>query len=156
MANVPNMLEGLKALMAKKKGEKNIACFVDGPNIIRKELGIDLEKVRKTLAKHGKMKVAKVFLDQYASDKLIEAVTNQGFDPVVVPSDVDVALAVEAVEASFNDNIDVIAIVSRDSDFKPVVMKAKAHGKETIVAGCEPDFSSALRNAADIVINLKE
>jgi uncharacterized protein (TIGR00288 family) len=150
------MLEGLKALMAKKKGEKNIACFVDGPNIIRKELGIDLEKVRKTLAKHGKMKVAKVFLDQYASDKLIEAVTNQGFDPVVVPSDVDVALAVEAVEASFNDNIDVIAIVSRDSDFKPVVMKAKAHGKETIVAGCEPDFSSALRNAADIVINLKE
>ena len=156
MANVPNMLEGLKAMMAKRKGEKSIACFVDGPNIIRKELGIDLEKVRKSLGKHGKLKVAKVFLDQYASDKLIEAVTNQGFDPVVVPSDVDVALAVEAVEASFNDNMDIIAIVSRDSDFKPVVMKAKEHGKETIVAGCEPDFSSALRNAADIVINLKE
>ncbi len=151
-----SVLEKFKEMMAKKKADKNIACFVDGPNIIRKELGIDLEKVRKTLGKFGKLKIAKVFLDQYASDKLIEAVTNQGFDVVIVPSDVDVALAVEATETTFNEAIDIIAIVSRDSDFKPVLMKAKAKGKETIVAGAEPDFSSALRNAADVVINLRE
>lgn len=150
-----NMFEKFREVFAKKK-EKSIACFVDGPNILRKELGIDLETVRKSLQKLGKLKVARVFLDQYASDKLIEAVTNQGFDVVIVPSDVDVALAVDAVESAYNDTVDTIAIVSRDSDFKPVLAKAKERGLETIVVGTEPDFSSALKNSADLVIDLKK
>ncbi|MEK6924360.1 MAG: TIGR00288 family NYN domain-containing protein [Candidatus Micrarchaeota archaeon] len=150
------VIDHLKGFVAKRQGEHRIAAFVDGPNMLRKELGIDLETIKRKLSKRGRLKIAKVFLDQYASDKLIEAVTNQGFDVVIIPSDVDVALAVEAVQACFNDSIDVIAIVSRDSDFKPVLMVAKAHGKETIVAAVEPDFSSALRNSADLVLNLKE
>lgn len=150
-----SVFEKFREVFAKKK-EKNIACFVDGPNILRKELGVDLDAVRKSLQKIGRLKVAKVFLDQYASDKLIEAVTNQGFDVVIVPSDVDVALAVEAVESTHNDSIDTIAIVSRDSDFKPVLAKAKERGRDTIVVGTEPDFSSALRNSADLVIDLRK
>lgn len=149
------VLEKLKGIL-QKSAEKNIACFVDGPNMIRKELGIDLDKVKKKLGKYGKIKVAKVFLDQFASDKLIEAMTNQGFEVVIVPSDVDVALAVEATEHLFNPHIDAIAIVSRDSDFRPVIAKAKLHGKETIVVGCEPDFSAALKNSADIVVDARE
>lgn len=149
------VMEKFKGLVPKL-GEKRIAVFVDGPNMIRKELGVDLEGIKKRLHKFGRLKVAKVFLDQYASDKLIEAVTNQGFDVEIIPSDVDVALAVKAIEACFSHSIDAIAIVSRDSDFKPVIMKAKELGKETIVVGTEPDFSSALRNSADVVINLRE
>ena len=151
-----NVVDQFKSMVAKAKREKGVAIFVDGPNMIRKELGIDLEKVRKRIQKHGTLKVAKVFLDQYASDKLIEAVTNQGYEVVIIPSDVDVALSVDAMEAVYNPNIDVIAVVSRDSDYKPLLTKAKAHGKETIVMGVEPDFSSALKNTADVVINLKE
>ena len=149
------ILKKFKDALNKTKN-KNIACFVDGPNILRKELGVDLDKVKKKLQKQGQLKVARVFLDQYASDKLIEAVTNQGFDVSIVASDVDVALAVEATEFIFNPNIDTIAIVSRDSDFKPLLTKAKEHGKETIVVGMQPDFSTALRNTADIVIDLRE
>ncbi|MFH1442982.1 MAG: TIGR00288 family NYN domain-containing protein [Candidatus Micrarchaeota archaeon] len=151
---MPNVLDQIKE-MVKKPKEKNIAALVDGPNMIRKELGIDLDKVKKKLQKYGKIKVAKVFLDQFASDKLIEAVTNQGYDVVIIPSDVDVALALEAAEYMFSPHIDTIAIVSRDSDFKPVLTKAKEHGKDTIVVGTEPDFSSALKNSADIVIDLR-
>ena len=150
-----DVLAKFKQVFAPKK-EKSIACFVDGPNILRKELGIDLETVRKSLQKLGRLKIARVFLDQYASDKLIEAVTNQGFDVVIVPSDVDVAMAVDAIESAYNDSIDTIAIVSRDSDFKPVLAKAKEKGKETIVVGSEPDFSSALRNSADLVLDLRK
>ena len=150
------VIEKIKHLVAKKPSDRSLAVFVDGPNMFRKEVGVDLETVKKKLVKYGKIKVAKVFLDQYASDKLIEAVANQGFDAIVVPSDVDVAMAVEAVFSCFNDHVDAIVIVSRDSDFKPVLMKAKERGKETIVVGTEPDFSSALRNSADLVINVKE
>lgn len=143
----------LKAMVAPAK-EHRIACFVDGPNMLRKELGVNLDTVKKSLQKVGRIKVARVFLDQYASDKLIEAVTNQGFDVKIVPSDVDVALAVDATEFVFSDQVDAIAIVSRDSDYKPVLTKAKEHGKEAIVVGTEPDFSTALRNSADLVIDL--
>ncbi len=148
--------EKLRSIIGSKKSERTIACFVDGPNMIRKELGVDLEKVKKKLEKHGRLKVAKVFLDQYASDKLIEAITNQGYDVVIVPSDVDVALAVDATQYVFNPKIDIIAIVSRDSDFRPVLAKAKEQGKETIVVGTTPDFSTALKNSADLVIDARE
>jgi uncharacterized protein (TIGR00288 family) len=150
------VLEKIKHLLKKKEKEKTIACFVDGPNILRKELHIDLEKVKHKLERFGRLKIAKVFLDQYASDKLIEAVTNQGFDIVIVPSDVDVAMAVDATEFVFREGVDIIAIVSRDSDFRPILTKAKMQGKETIVVGCEPDFSTALRNTADVVIDVRE
>jgi uncharacterized protein (TIGR00288 family) len=151
-----NVLDNLiRDLTGRKKEEKSIACFVDGPNMLRKELGVDLDSVKKRLQKHGKLKVAKVFLDQYASDKLIEAVTNQGFEAQIVPSDVDVALAVDAMQSVFNEHVDTIAVVSRDSDFKPLLMRAKEKGKETIVVGTEPDFSTALKNTADVVIDLK-
>lgn len=156
LQEITRLNEKLQKMMGKGAKEKRIACFVDGPNMLRKELGIDLDKIKKKLAQHGRLKVAKVFLDQYASDKLIEAVTNQGYDLVIVPSDVDVALAVEATQYIFNPHIDAIAIVSRDSDFRPVLAKARENGKETIVVGANPDFSAALKNSADIVIDAKE
>jgi uncharacterized protein (TIGR00288 family) len=155
MTVAEDMVKKLNSVFAKKSGH-SIAAFVDGPNMLRKELGVDLQNVKHKLSKYGKLKIAKVFLDQYASDKLIEAVTNQGFEVVITPSDVDVTMAVEATQACFNETIDAIAIVSRDSDFKPVLMRAKERGRETIVVGTEPDFSTALRNSADVVINLRE
>ena len=39
-----------------------------------------------------------------------------------------------------------------DADFQPVLQKAKSEGKETIVLGVEPGFSTALKNTADVVI----
>jgi uncharacterized protein (TIGR00288 family) len=86
----------------------------------------------------------------------VEAIENQGFEPVVSSSDVDVRLAVEATELIFNPNIDIIAIVTRDADFKPVLSKAMEHGKETIIFGAEPGFSTALKNLADVVVTLGE
>jgi uncharacterized protein (TIGR00288 family) len=141
-------------LKKQKKPEKNIALMVDGPNIIRKEFKLDLLKVKKQLEKYGHIKVAKIFLDQYASEKLIEAVTNQGFEPIISTGDVDVTMAVEAVCQVYNPNIDVIALMTRDIDFRPVILKAKEFGKQTIVIGAEPGFSVALKNTADEVVTI--
>ncbi len=146
------MLDEVKYKLGIIKKNKHIALLVDGPNLLRKEFKIDLDKVKKKLSKYGKIKVARVFLDQYASDKLIEAVTNQGFEPIITPTDVDVWLAVDAMDQVYNPSIDIIAIMSRDADYQPVILKAKSKGKETIVIGAEPGFSAALKNTADIVI----
>ena len=61
------------------RGE-NVAIFVDGPNVVRKEFDLDLDELREKTEEFGNIKVAKVFLNQYASDKLIEAIISQGFE----------------------------------------------------------------------------
>ncbi len=141
--------------MKKSAKSKNIALLIDGPNVLRREFGnVDLENVKKEISKYGKAKILHVFLDQYASNKLIEAVANQGFDVTVLPCDVDVGMAVVATELFFNPHIDIIALMTRDSHFQSVILRAKMHGKGTMVLGMEPSFSVALKNSADVVIML--
>ncbi|MEM2963521.1 MAG: TIGR00288 family NYN domain-containing protein [Candidatus Anstonellales archaeon] len=147
-----NVIKTLSQLLSQKKKEKSIALFVDGPNVIRRDVKLDLVSIRKQLERYGQIKIAKVFLDQYASDKLIEAMTNQGFEPIITTGDVDVTMAVEAVQQIFNPKIHIIALMTRDIDFRPVLVKAKELGKETIIIGADPGFSVALKNTADIVI----
>jgi uncharacterized LabA/DUF88 family protein len=80
---------------------------------------------------------------------------NQGLEPKITTGDVDVTLAVEATEQIVNKDIDMIAIMSRDTDFIPVLNTVKKYGKKSIVVGVEPGFSVALRNTADILIMIK-
>ncbi len=142
-------------LKRRESNVKNIGLLVDGPNMLRKEFNLDLESVKDILDEHGKMRVGKVLLNQYASDKLIEAIVNQGFTPIVVAGDTDVHLAMEAMELIYNPNIDVIALMTRNADFLPLINKTKENGKETIVIGAEPGFSVALQNSTDNSITLK-
>ena len=143
-------------LIRRDAPDKNIGLLVDGPNMLRKEFDCDLDTVKGLIAEYGNIKIGKVFLNQYASDKLIEAVVNQGFSPMIVAGETDVQMAVEAFELIHNPNIDIIAIMTRDVDFFPLINVAKEHGKKTIVIGAEPGFSVALKNSADIIITLKK
>lgn len=143
-----------------KGGKKNkVGLFIDGPNIIRKEFNINLDKLRERVENYGRIVIGKVFLNQFASEKLIEAIANQGFEPVIAlggeeqeegKSDVDVSMAVSIMEAVYMP-IDIIVIITRDADFLPIIQKAKEMNKEVVVMAVEEGFSTALRNAADKV-----
>ncbi|WP_297499603.1 TIGR00288 family NYN domain-containing protein [Thermococcus sp.] len=151
------VLKREKGEKEEKKGEKTrtIGLIIDGPNILRKEFGIKLEDIVEALERIGKIRVAKVVLNQYAPQGLIEAVVNQGLEPVIVAGDTDVRIAIEAMELIYNSDVDVIALATRDADFLPIIQEAKRRGKETIVIGTEPGFSVALQNAADYVIKME-
>lgn len=152
MVKVPN-IGGIKARI--KRGEqKNIALFVDGPNLLRREFDFDLTKLKDQVSKTGKISIAKVFLNQFAPEKLIEAVSAEGMESVITPVDCDVALATEMMEAIYNPNIDIICVVTRDGDFQPPIMKAKKHGKETIAFGVRKNLSESLINSVDKFIDL--
>ena len=149
-----NVLEKLRRLIPNK--DKSLAVFVDGPNILRKELGIDLEMIKKEAQKNGSIKVGRVYLNQFASQKLVEAVVNQGFEPVISTTDIDVVMACDATEMTFNESIDAIVFATRDSDFLPAVIKAKNKGKETIAIMGEEMSAAALKNTVDKVVFLKK
>ncbi|WP_084448831.1 TIGR00288 family NYN domain-containing protein [Thermococcus chitonophagus] len=140
----------------EEEGEKTIGLIIDGPNILRKEFGIKLEDIKAALEKIGKIRVAKVVLNQYAPQGLIEAVVNQGFEPIIVAGDTDVRVAIEAMELIYNADIDVLALATRDADFLPLISEAKRRGKETVIIGIEPGFSVALQNAADYIIKMEK
>lgn len=114
-----------------------------------------MHDIKNVLKEYGNLKVGKVFINQYATEKLVEAIENHGLEPIICSTDVDVRLAVEGMELVYNNNIDTIAIVTRDADFKPLLNKANEKGKETIIFGIQPGFSVALKNSADYVILLE-
>ncbi|MDI9646197.1 MAG: TIGR00288 family NYN domain-containing protein [Archaeoglobales archaeon] len=151
-------IQKIKEYLSKRKfvQRKRIGVLVDGPNMLRKEFKINLKEIRDILSEYGDIKIAKVFLNQYATEKLVEATENQGFEPIVTSGDVDVRMAVEAMELIYNDSIDVLALVTRDADFKAVLAKAMEMGKETIIVGAEPGLSAALKNSADVTIILND
>ena len=151
----------MKMREMRRPERPSVALFVDGPNMLRKEFMVDLRELRKRAERHGRVIVARVFLNQFAPEKLIEAIINEGFESVMVlaeheeeGSDVDVTMAVHAMETLLTKDIDVIAVATRDADFLPVILKAKEYGKKVIVLGAEPGFSISIRNAADFVENL--
>lgn len=142
----------------KKTTETTVALFVDGPNMLRKEFMVDLRELKRRVNKYGRIIIAKVFLNQFAPEKLIEAIINEGFESSMVLAqneedamDVDVSVAVAAMEALLTKDVDIIALASRDADYLPVVQKVKEHGKKIVVLGADPGFSSSIRNAADFV-----
>jgi len=159
------VLEGLKGSLDKIKrrfGERpKVAFFVDGPNMIRKEFNINLKDMKKRVEKYGRIVIGKVFLNQFASEKLIEAVANEGFESVMAlgdpeqKTDVDVAIAVHAMEAVDNPDIEIIALASRDADFLPLIQKIKQSGKIALLVTVESGLAVSLRHSADYVELLK-
>lgn len=138
------------------KEEETVGIFVDGPNMLRKEFVMDLRDLKRRAQKYGRVTLMKVFLNQFAPEKLVEAVLNEGFECIMVlgeeeDTDVDVALAVSVMESVLTKHLSVVVLASRDADFVPLVHKIKEFGKKVVVIGTETGFSSGLRNSADYV-----
>lgn len=129
---------------------KKRALLVDGPNILRDEFDIRLEDLREKAEEGGSLNVARVYLNHRASSPLIEAVETNGMEPVVTSGDVDVRLAVDAVELAL-EGFDLV-IATRDADFKPAIEKAKEAGAKVLILGPSSGFSSALESVSDNVI----
>lgn len=157
LGNVKKGFGKIKQIKQRFGERPNVAFFVDGPNIIRKEFNINLRSMKKRVEKHGRIIIGKVFLNQFALEKLIEAVANEGFESVIAlgdpeqKTDVDVSVAVHAMEAVYNPEIDVVAVATRDADFLALLQKAKEKGKITLLVAVAPGLAVSLKHAADIV-----
>ncbi|WP_137285125.1 NYN domain-containing protein [Halorussus salinisoli] len=139
----------MQSLRSLFDGKTTVALFVDGPNVLREEFDVDLDDVRSVAEDLGQLSVARLYLDEHATPGLIQAAEARGFEVTITSGDVDVKLAVDATEFALTDDIDVLAVASRDTDFKPVLEKAARNGVRTVaVAPGEYGRSDALRNAA--------
>jgi uncharacterized protein (TIGR00288 family) len=150
---------GIMDIFGKKKDERKevFAVFVDGPNMIRKDAKIDLAEVKSLLIKDGVINNASVYVDQYASGSLIEAIINQGYKAIVTSGDVDVAMATDSVfYAATQKEVTAVVFVTRDTDFVPAITRIKELGKKIYIISINFGFSSALSHYADKLIMLPE
>ena len=138
-------------------GAPRVALFVDGPNILRDEFDVDLDDVREAATARGHPAITRLYVDEHATPGLIQAAEARGFEVVVTSGDVDVKLAVDLTRAAVEGRADVIAIASRDTDFKPAIEVANSYGVETLaIAPGTHGRSDALRNAAGDSVTLGE
>ncbi|MEF8783253.1 MAG: NYN domain-containing protein [Haloarculaceae archaeon] len=148
---------GLLDALRGGAGTGRVGLFVDGPNVLREEFDVDLDELRAVAASEGRLAVTRLYLDEHATPELIQAAEARGFDVVTTSGDVDVRLAVDATVAVTDGAVDVLVIVSRDTDFKPVLERAAQRGVETVaVAPGAYGRSDALRNAAHRALTLEE
>ncbi|PSP34249.1 NYN domain-containing protein [Halobacteriales archaeon QH_10_67_22] len=136
-------------------GDTRVGLFVDGPNVLREEFDVDLDEVRAAAGEYGRVAIARLYLDEHATPGLIQAAEARGFAVVTTSGDVDVKLSVDATAAAVDGGVDVLAVASRDTDFKPVLEAAAERGLGTVaIAPGEHGRSDALRNAAQDAVTL--
>ncbi len=135
--------------------QSRYGLFLDGPNLLRDDVGVDLNEVRDRVDARGDLVLGRVYLDHRASASLVQAVEAAGFEVVTTSGDVDVRLAVDATEAIVGDAVDGVVIATRDLDFKPVLELARRMGVTTVVVVPEGvPRSEGLLAASDEVITL--
>ena len=134
-----------------------VALFVDGPNVLREEFDVDLDDLRRAARRYGRLTTTRLYVDEHATPGLIQAAEARGFNVVVTSGDVDVKLAVDLTRQVTESRPDVVALVSRDTDFKPVLEVANEYGLRTVaIAPGTHGRSDALPNAATEYLTLGE
>jgi len=146
----------LRTLLGRASGPR-VGLYVDGPNVFRDEFDVDLDDLRAIAGEEGAVAVARLYLDEHATPALIQAGEAHGFEVITTSGDVDVRLAVDATAAVSQDRLDALVVVSRDTDFKPVLERAAERGVRTVaVAPGEYGRSDALQTTAQRAITLEE
>jgi uncharacterized protein (TIGR00288 family) len=113
--------------------------------------------VREAAAAEGRPATTRLYLDEHATPELVQAAEARGFEVLVTSGDVDVKLAVDLTRFAIEGRADMVAIASRDTDFKPAIEAANACGLRTLaIAPGEHGRSDALRNAAADSVTLDD
>ncbi|MHA2091947.1 MAG: NYN domain-containing protein [Candidatus Kariarchaeaceae archaeon] len=138
------------------KREKKVSILVDGPNILRRvgNRQIKIEDIDQIGERLGSIRERIVYLNVHASDKLIEAMVNSGYNPQVIRDDIYVGMAMKAIEIANRGRTDILLIGSRDARVVPIIMKLKDKDIDTAIVGFDPGFSVALKNISDYAFEL--
>jgi uncharacterized protein (TIGR00288 family) len=149
---------GLRGLVARLGGVERtrVGLFVDGPNVFREDFDVDLADLQAAASEHGRLAVARLYVDEHATPGLTRAAEANGFEVVTTSGDVDVRLATDATELASTDRLDVLVVASRDADFKPVLEVAARHGLATVaLSPGAHGQSAALEGVAHVATSLE-
>ncbi len=132
-------------------GEAKVAVLVDCDNTVPEVL----EYALRVVAQFGRVTVRRGYGNHTTlTNKWQEALVRQAFTPCLQyqyasgKNTGDIALALDAMEALFDDRADTFCLVTSDSDFAYLCRKLRERGSTIFIVG-EVKTPLALRNASD-------
>lgn len=140
----------------------NLAVFVDYDNVAigardARYGTVDMQLVLERLLDKGKIVVKKAYADwaDYKSAK--KPMHEAAFELIEIPktsysgkNSADIRLVVDALDLCYTkSHVDLVAIVSGDSDFSPLVSKLRENGKTVVGVGVKNSTSNLLVENCD-------
>jgi uncharacterized protein (TIGR00288 family) len=111
-----------------------------------------LTQFRPLLEKIGDIKIAKVILLQQQALEVSNEISQEGFTPIIVHTDLDIHFSLEAMELIYNEKIEVLALATENEKLLPLFSRAKELGKEVVLLLTTKEVCRGLQNAADSVL----
>ena len=132
--------------------EKQVAILIDGDNISPKYA----EYIKQEAVRIGRIKICRLYgsIDSSSVKSWYKVMPLQGITPVLQmsyangKSIADQALTIDAMDILYTGDVDVICLVSSDSDFTKLAYRMKEAGKTVIGMG-EQKTNESLAKACD-------
>jgi uncharacterized protein (TIGR00288 family) len=140
----------------------NLAVFVDYDNVAigardARYGAFDAHLVLERLLEKGKIIVKKAYADWSRYESAKKPMHEAAFELIEIPkssysgkNSADIRLVVDALDLCYTKtHVDLVAIVSGDSDFSPLVSKLRENGKTVVGVGVKSSTSSLLVENCD-------
>jgi uncharacterized protein (TIGR00288 family) len=138
-----------------------IAVFIDFENVAigadKQFDDFDLGLILKAVQRRGRVTIKRAYGDWSRLSRYRETLRENAVELVQLYSSpqhgknrADIRLVIDVMECMFNlEYIDIIVIVSGDSDFSPLMSRSREYGKYTIGVGVKASTSETLTKACD-------
>ena len=133
--------------------KKKIAIIIDGPTILP---DFDLRKLKvitDSLMEIGVTRAGKIITDKQLSHDESELINSFGFHEEIVGSDVDIHVAINAMEYMNSNSIDIIGIGTTDPSLFPIFSRIKQN-KQLLIISWQKNVTPAMEAIADFVLDL--
>ncbi|MBD3189201.1 MAG: hypothetical protein GF308_01080 [Candidatus Heimdallarchaeota archaeon] len=133
--------------------KKRVATVIDTPTLFP-DFNLELlKKIRLATKKIGTPRFGKVITNQRITHQQSEIIKSYGFQEEIVSSDVDIYVAITALELCNSESIDVVTIGTTDINLLPVLSRIKLQ-KNVGLISWEEAITPALEAVVDFIIYL--
>lgn len=133
--------------------KKKIAIIIDGPTILP---DFDLRKlhiITDSLTEIGVTRAGKIVTDKQLTQEESELINSFGFHEEIVGSDVDIHVAINALEYLNSNSIDIIGIGTTNPSLFPIFSRIK-QSKQLLIISWQKNVTPAVEAIADFVLEL--
>ena len=133
--------------------KKKIAIVFDGPTIFPKLQLTQLDNLKGALKEIGTVRVGRIITDKQKTIDESDAISSQGFQEEIVGSEVDIHVAIRALEFMNEKNIDIVAVATTDTNLFPILQRIKQK-KQLVVISWKEHITPAIESVADYILYL--
>ncbi|MHA1114670.1 MAG: NYN domain-containing protein [Candidatus Heimdallarchaeum aukensis] len=136
-----------------RKDTRKISCFFEGTilqNLTNKQITEMIDEIKSI----GSIRSAKIFFDVKLQSEQHRKFIHLGLRPIIVPSDVDLYMALDILDTLHFGEKDIVVVAVRDTQLLPVVIAARDK-MEVMIITDNKDVAESFSNYSDYLLVLQ-